>query len=156
MDPTAQHCMNENHESQVKIFGEWVMAAVDLTRPINFTFSYCQEIPLHLLQPFNRTNKHCKGWKVREELPSGASGPLSSSKQNQSKFCELQQATLWLTSHCEELMILFCKTSPQFSLGCPFQYKSWIKIQGLQHLKVELTVSDSQPAWLEDHMICGC
>lgn len=50
-------------------------------------------------------------------------------------------------------MILFHKTSPQSLLENPFQHASQIKIQVLQHLKVEMTVPDSQSTWLENHYI---
>lgn len=58
-----------------------------------------------------------------------------------------------LTSQCQEMTMLFHKISPQSSLGSPFQHPSQVKIQGLQHLKVELTVPDSQSAWLEDQYL---
>lgn len=64
-----------------------------------------------------------------------------------------KEAALRLTSWCQEVTMSFHKTTPQSSLGSPFQHLSLIKTQGLQHLKVELTVSDSQSAWLEDRYL---
>lgn len=145
MGPTTQPCVSENIQA---IFGEWVRAVIESTRPINCTWLKEDFLIVRifsvLLHPSVVPISITRVGRFERSFPF---------KHSQSNPVNGKWVVLHLTTQCQEVTMLLYKRSTQPSLRSPFQHPSQIQNHGLQHLKAELTVPDSQSAWLGDHYL---